>query len=57
VHHTFWGSSSDYFSSIRIDGDLVMEAFQKWYLSLGDPTAKKVWRQQEVYPCADCCGL
>ena len=57
VHHTFWGSSSDYFSSIRIDGDLVMQAFQKWYLGLGDPTAKKVWRQQELYPCADCCGL
>ena len=57
VHHTFWGSSSDYFSSIRIDGDLVMDAFKTWYLGLGNSSAKKVWWQREKYPCADCCGL
>ena len=55
MHHTFYGSSADYFSSIRIDGDLVLEAFAKWYSQLGDSPAKKVWRQSEPYPCEACC--
>ena len=35
VHHTFYGSSADYFSSIRIDGDLVSTAFKAWYEGIG----------------------
>lgn len=45
-HHCgMWGS-------IRIDGDLQANAFQKWY---NNPTTKRIWNQNQKYPCADCC--
>jgi len=42
-------------NSIRIDGDLVSVAFQKWYDGIGVKGSKKVWNQGKVYPCAACC--
>lgn len=49
-HHCgAWGS-------ISIDGDLVAEAFQKWYSTLGTAGAKKVWAQMQTYPCEACCS-
>jgi len=41
--------------TIRIDGDLVSDAFAKWYASHTDATAKKLWNQDEKYPCDACC--
>lgn len=42
-------------NAIRIDGDLVSVAMQKWYESLGTKGTKKVWKQGKPYPCNDCC--
>jgi hypothetical protein len=43
-HHCwFW----DRFS---IDGDKVGTALVKWYAGVDNPTAKKVWNRDEVYP-------
>jgi len=60
--NTGWGGFIDAchhhcgaWDSIRIDGDLVGDALVKWYAGVDDPTAKKVWNQDEVYPCAACC--
>ena len=42
-------------NQIRIDGQLVSEAFAQWYASLGTKGAKSVWKQGKAYPCDDCC--
>lgn len=42
-------------NSIRIDGDLVSIAIQKWYNGLGTPNNKKLWDQGKPYPCDACC--
>ena len=42
-------------NQIRIDGQLVSEAFAQWYESLGEKKAKTVWRQGQPYPCDACC--
>lgn len=58
-HHChMWGQ-------IRIDGDLVADAFRKWYDSLGDgdiaekpsdgQQKKRFWSQKKAYPCTKCC--
>jgi len=40
---------------IRIDGDLVSSALQKWYYGLGEPGNKRLWNQNRAFPCYDCC--
>ena len=42
-------------NAIRIDGDLVSVAFQKWYDGLGTPGNKATWAQAKPYPCDECC--
>jgi len=42
-------------NSIRIDGDLVSGAIQKWYDTIGQAGAKKLWNQNKPYPCNACC--
>ena len=42
-------------NSIRIDGDLVSTAIQKWYNGIGSPNNKKLWNQGQKYPCDACC--
>merc|ERR1712166_141361 len=42
-------------NTIRIDGDLVSVAIQKWYDTIGVPGAKKLWNQNKPYPCDSCC--
>merc|ERR1712187_608094 len=42
-------------NSIRIDGDLVSVALQKWYNGIGSLSNKKLWNQNQEYPCAACC--
>jgi len=42
-------------NSIRIDGDLVSVALQKWYNGIGSASNKKLWNQNQAYPCASCC--
>jgi hypothetical protein len=42
-------------NSIRIDGDLVSTAIQKWYEGIGKSGSKKLWDQAKQYPCAACC--
>jgi len=42
-------------NSIRIDGDLISGAFQKWYNGVGTPGSKKLWNQNQPYPCDACC--
>jgi hypothetical protein len=42
-------------NQIRIDGDLVSVAFQKWYDGLENPKAKRVWAQDKPYKCDACC--
>merc|ERR1719201_566151 len=42
-------------NSIKIDGDLVSVAIQKWYNGIGQPNNKKLWNQNKPYPCNDCC--
>lgn len=42
-------------NSIRIDGQLVSEAFAQWYDSIGTKKPKTVWKQGEDYPCDACC--
>merc|ERR1712039_280711 len=37
---------------IRIDGDVVADAFSKWYTS---PSKKRLWLQNATYPCESCC--
>ena len=41
--------------SISIDGDLVSVAIEKWYNSIGQAGAKKLWNQNKPYPCTACC--
>jgi len=43
-------------NSIRIDGDLVSVAIQKWYLGIGVAGSKKLWNQNKPYPCTACCS-
>jgi hypothetical protein len=49
-HHTrYWGN-------ITIDGDVAAQALESWYRSIQSGTpAKRVWHQQQPYPCARCC--
>ena len=42
-------------NSIRIDGDLVSAAMEKWYAGIGTPGSKKLWNQDKPYPCDACC--
>jgi hypothetical protein len=42
-------------NTIRIDGDLVSTAIQKWYEGIGVQGSKKLWNQNKPYPCASCC--
>lgn len=42
-------------NTIRIDGDLVSTAIQKWYNTIGQSGAKKLWNQNKLYPCDACC--
>ena len=35
-------------NTIRIDGDLVSVAMQKWYDGIGKPGSKKVWGQDRT---------
>lgn len=42
-------------NQIRIDGDLVSTAIQKWYNGLGSASNKKLWQQGKPYPCDACC--
>merc|ERR1711972_877446 len=44
-------------NSIRIDGDVVSVAIQKWYAGIGDPLRgkKKLWNQNKPFPCPECC--
>jgi hypothetical protein len=41
--------------SIRIEGDLVSAAIEKWYNGIGKPNQKKLWEQGKRYPCSTCC--
>jgi STAM-binding protein len=41
-------------NQIRIDGQLVSEAFAQWYADMA-PGTKRVWKQGQAYPCDDCC--
>lgn len=48
-HHTReWGN-------ITIDGQTQAQAFASWYGSLGQPNAKRLWQQGQVFPCEACC--
>jgi hypothetical protein len=40
---------------IRIDGDLVSRAVQRWYNSLGQEGSKRLWNQGQPWKCAACC--
>jgi hypothetical protein len=42
-------------NSIRIDGDLISDAMQKWYTTIGVAGSKKLWNQNQAYPCDACC--
>ena len=42
-------------NTIMIDNDLVSGAIQKWYNSIGVRNAKKLWNQDQKYPCTACC--
>jgi hypothetical protein len=44
-------------NAIRIDGDLVSAAVEKWYNGIGSqkPNQKKLWEQGKKYPCSTCC--
>lgn len=42
-------------NSISIDGDLVSEAIQTWYNGIGHAGSKKLWNQNQAYPCDACC--
>jgi len=42
-------------NTIRIDGDLVSVAIQKWYNGIGKPGNKRLWNQNKPYPCTACC--
>jgi hypothetical protein len=53
-------------NSIRIDGQLVSDAFSEWYKAVGvgaeegaaqsQPEAKKLWNQDKPFPCQACCS-
>jgi len=43
-------------NGIRIDGDLISDAFQTWYDGVGTPGSKKLWNQNQAYPCDSCCS-
>jgi hypothetical protein len=40
---------------ITIDGQTQPQAFATWYGSLGQPNAKRLWLQNQTYPCPACC--
>eukprot|EP00435_Cladocopium_sp_Y103_P017605 s551_g4.t1 len=42
-------------NSIRIDGDLVSTAIQKWYNGLDQRDSKRLWEQNQPFPCEECC--
>jgi len=42
-------------NSIRIDGDLVSVAVEKWYHGLGRAGNKRLWNQNRTFPCEECC--
>ena len=42
---------------IRIDGDLVSSAIEKWYHGIGVAGSKKTWVQGKPYPCTECCKM
>ena len=42
-------------NSIRIDGDLVSAAIQKWYDGIGKAGNKVLWNQNKPYQCDACC--
>jgi hypothetical protein len=42
-------------NTIRIDGDLISTAIQKWYDGIGKAGSKKLWNQNKAYPCDACC--
>ncbi|CAE6923365.1 PAE5 [Symbiodinium natans] len=42
-------------NSIRIEGDLVATAVERWYSGLGRAGSKRLWNQNRSYPCRDCC--
>lgn len=42
-------------NSIRIDGDLISDALQKWYDGIGVKGSKKLWNQNQPFPCDACC--
>jgi hypothetical protein len=43
-------------NAIRIEGDVISTAFQKWYDGIGTPGNKKLWNQNQAYPCDSCCS-
>lgn len=42
-------------NSIRIDGDLVSTAVEKWYNGLDQRDNKRLWEQNQPFPCEECC--
>jgi hypothetical protein len=46
----------DLWDTLHIDGYSQSAAFQQWYMTLGQQSARKVWRAGEPYPCAACCN-
>ena len=48
--------SCGFWDTIRIDGDVVSVAIQKWWNSIGVAGVKKLWNQNKPYPCDACCG-
>lgn len=44
-HCAMWGQ-------IKVEGDVVADAFSKWYTNPGD---KQLWLQNDTYPCDACC--
>ena len=47
-HHHMGG-----WDSIIIDGMSMKDAFAAWY---ADPGGRRVWVQDRLYPCPECCG-
>jgi hypothetical protein len=44
-------------NTIRIEGDVVSTAIQKWYDGIGVAGSKKTWIQGKPYPCDECCNM
>lgn len=48
-HHCgMWGD-------IRIEGQLVADAFSEWYEGQAAGPPKRFWQQGRPYPCRECC--